>query len=216
MNRFWIAPLVLVILVVIPFLMWGDAITAMLEVDPETGSFGDSTIHGGLFGMSVLVADIALPIPTSSVIAGLGILYGPLEGAAWAVTGMMLAAVAGYGIGRYLGRPAATRWIGDHLSTGEHAFARYGGWIVAASRWLPVLPEVVSVVAGLSRMPFPAFLLAAFCGTLPLCAVFATIGHLGAGTPVWTLVLSALVPLALWAVAEATGLARRIGLSRRG
>ena len=109
----------------------------------------------------------------------------------------MVAASVGYGIGRFAGRPFAERWMGESLKTGERAFARHGGWIVAASRWMPVMPEVVSVVAGISRMPPPAFLLAALCGSLPHCAVFATIGALGAATPVWTIAISALVPIVL-------------------
>ena len=81
---------------------------------------------------------------------------------------------------------------------------------------MPILPEVISVVAGVSRMPLPNFLLAAFCGVLPHCAVFAMIGHLGAEQPVWTLVISALVPVALWLVLDRLGLVPRPARSRAG
>jgi membrane protein DedA with SNARE-associated domain len=133
-------------------------------------------------------------------------------GTLYALAGSVLAAVVGYGLGRFLGRPFAVRWIGEHLQTGERAFARYGGWIVAASRWMPVLPEVISVCAGFSRMPFLAFLVAVFCGALPHCAAFAVIGHLGADTPIWTVLISALIPILLWLLAVWTGLTQRLGL----
>lgn len=212
MSRFWNVPLFLIVLVVIPFLVWGDDLGGALRVDPETGRLAGSELHPGLFGIGLLVADVFLPVPTTSVIAALGILYGPVVGTLYALGGSMLAALAGYSLGWLLGRPLAARFIGSHLETGERAFARYGGWIVAASRWMPVLPEVVSVSAGVSRMPLTAFLLAAFLGALPNCALFATIGHIGAEAPAWTLVISALVPIALWFVAERSGLTRRMGL----
>ena len=42
MSRFWLVPFVLILFVVIPFLIWGEALTNLMSPDPETGSFGDS------------------------------------------------------------------------------------------------------------------------------------------------------------------------------
>ena len=209
MNRFWLIPLVLIVLVIGPFLIWGDVLVSMSRADAATGTFGGQQVHGAIVAIGLFVADLALPIPTTSVIAGLGILYGPILGTIYAVAGSMLAALIGYGIGRGMGRPFAAAWIGDQLIAGERTFQAYGGWIVAGSRWMPVLPEVVSVVAGVSRMPLPVFLMAAFCGVLPHCAVFAVIGHLGSEQPVWTLMISALLPVALWLVLDRLGVVPR-------
>ena len=211
MSRFWIIPLLLTLMVVIPFLLWGERLEALLNIDSAQRELGDGA-HAGLTGIALLVADLFLPIPTTSILAGLGIIYGPVLGTVYGLAGVMLAASTGYALGLFLGRPFALRWMGSHLETGERAFSRHGGWIVAASRWMPVLPEVISVSAGVSRMPFPGFLLAAFCGALPHCAVFALIGHLGAETPVWTVLISALIPIALWFLTVWTGMARRMGL----
>lgn len=198
MWRFWLIPLVLAVLVVGPFLIWGDDLVAIFA----PGSAGGALDAGGsrvwLVAVGLLVADLFIPIPTTSVVAALGIVYGPVVGAAIGVAGTSLAASIGYGIGRFLGRPIAARFIGDAMAGGERVFRRHGGWIVAGSRWMPVLPEVVSVVAGVSRMRFTAFILSALCGVVPFCAVFATVGHLGAERPVLTLTLSALAPLMLW------------------
>ena len=212
MSRFWLIPVLLILMVVVPFLLWGEYLESLLTLEGARDVFGSGTMHAGLVGIALLVSDLFLPIPTTSIIAGLGIVYGPFLGTVYAIAGSMLAACVGYWLGRYLGRPFAQRWLGSQLEAGERAFARYGGWIVAASRWMPVLPEVISVCAGISRMPFPAFLVAAFCGSLPHCAVFATIGHLGAGTPVWTVLISALIPIVLWFLAAWAGLTRRLGL----
>lgn len=210
MSRFWFVPLLLAIMVIVPFVFWGDRLSEMMAVDAANGRFGTAPFHAGLVGIILLSADLVLPIPTTSIIAGLGILFGPLVGTAYAFAGSLLAAILGYGIGRIFGRPVAVRWIGDSLAGGERAFARYGGWIVAASRWLPVMPEVISVSAGLTRMPLRIFVLAAACGSLPHCVLFAVIGHLGSEAPFWTLLISAVVPFLLWLIVEWTGLSRRI------
>lgn len=206
MNRFWLVPIVFALFVIGPFLVWGDMLSALF-----TGQGATDVLAGGyawIIGIGLLVADIFLPIPTTAIIAALGIYYGPVIGTLVSLTGSVAAALVGYGIGRILGRPAAQRLIGDAIENGERVFARYGGWIVAASRWMPVLPEVVSCVAGVSRMSLPLFLGAVICGALPLCVTFAVIGHLGAEEPGWTLALSALAPLVLWYIAERFGLSR--------
>ncbi len=215
MSRFWLVPFVLILFVVIPFLIWGEALTSLMSPDPETGSFGENEGWMWAIGIGLLIADIFIPIPTTAIIAGLGILYGPVVGAGIAIIGSILAAVIGYAIGRWLGRPIAQRFLGDAMAGGERIFAAYGGWIVAASRWLPVLPEVVSMVAGVSKFHFATFFFAALCGVIPFCIVFAIVGHLGAEQPVWTMVASALAPLALWWLAGRLGLIKRYGLSLR-
>lgn len=153
----------------------------------------------------MLLADIVIPVPTTAVIAALGIVYGPIAGTLVAVLGMGLAAGVGYGIGRCLGRPVVDRLFRGALLEGEQLFARRGGWIVAVSRWLPVLPEVVSVAAGLGRMTPAIFMAAALCGIVPICAVFAIAGHLGADRPVATLLISAAAPVGLWLLVRRFG-----------
>lgn len=209
MNRFWLVPLFFALFVIGPFLVWGDMLSALFTGQGATEILGGAKSHAWLIGIALLVADIFLPIPTTAIIAALGIYYGPLIGTLVALVGSVAAALAGYGIGRVFGRPAAQRFIGDAIETGERMFSRYGGWIVAASRWMPVLPEVVSCVAGVSRMPLPLFLGAVICGAFPLCLTFAFIGHLGADEPGWTLIFSALAPFALWYGAERLGLTSR-------
>ena len=88
----------------------------------------------------------------------------------------------------------------DGFAQARALFARYGGWTVAGSRWLPVLPEMVSFLAGLTGMSARRYLAALACGSVPLGFVFATAGHIGADNPIATMLLSALAPLALWAL----------------
>lgn len=205
MSRFWLIPLILVALVVAPFLIWGETLIAFAAPDPDAGVFPGGREWLWLVAIGLLVADILIPVPTTSVLAALGIVYGPAAGAGIGLAGTMAAALTGYGFGRFLGRPLSERLVGEALTRGEGLFARHGGWIVAASRWMPILPEVISVVAGVSRMRFAAFAGAALCGLIPFCVVFATFGHLGADRPVLTLGVSAVAPFALWWLASRLG-----------
>ncbi len=119
MSRFWLVPFVLILFVVIPFLIWGEALTNLMSPDPETGSFGHNEGWVWAIGIGLLIADIFIPIPTTAIIAGLGIVYGPVVGALIAVIGSIMAAIIGYAIGRWLGRPIAQRFLGDAMAGGE-------------------------------------------------------------------------------------------------
>lgn len=193
----------LAVLVGLPFLLWGESIVGELEHDGLAGWLRGFSGLAWLVAVGLLVSDLLLPIPTTVIIAALGVIYGPLLGGAIALLGGSLAALLGYGLGRCLGRPVLVRLFGaPELAAGERLFARSGGWIVAGSRWLPILTEVVSCMAGLVRMPLAAFALAVLCGLVPLCFSVAALGYAGADRPLLTLAVAAIVPLPLWFLAR--------------
>lgn len=156
-----------------------------------------------LVGVSLLVGDLVLPIPGTMVISALGYLYGVVVGGLVATLGLVLAGLLGYGAGRLCGEARARRWLGEKdFETGQRLFKKGGGWIVALSRALPILPEVISCSAGLMGMPLRRFVLALVCGSLPMGFLFAAIGNVGKETPGWTIGLSLLVPGLLWWLAS--------------
>lgn len=201
----------LAVCVILPFAIWGDTIESWIVIDTEAKTLANSGKYAWLAGIGLLIADIFIPIPTTSIVAGLGIIYGPVFGAVVAVIGSMLSAIIGYCLGRFLGRPVAVRFAGNRLGKGDKLVQIYGGWIVAASRWLPVLPEVVSVVAGAHRMPAMLFFFSALCGVIPFSFAFAAIGHVGSETPIVTLLFAACVPILLWLLLYFSGFTRRFG-----
>ena len=194
----------LALLVIIPFLIWGEGIEqtlAALGPTEWTQRFGS---WAWAFGLLLLTADLILPIPATAVMTALGVLYGPLIGGLLAAAGSFLAGSIGYLLCRALGRPAAVRLLGQRdLQTGEQLFADFGGWIVALSRWLPVFPEVIACIAGLTRMPRKTFFGALACGSIPFGFAFAFLGHAGVDRPLIAIGLSALVPPLLWFVVQA-------------
>lgn len=193
--------LTVAILVALPFLVWGEQLEALFTGEGAVDRLTDHGAYAWVVAMVLLLSDLALPIPTSAVMAALGIIYGPLIGGALAAFGSVLSGLTGYGVCRYFGRPVARFVSGERaLSEGERLFETAGGWIIALSRWLPVLAEVMACMAGLSRMAFPLFLAALACGSVPLGFAFALIGHIGEDQPGLTLGVSVVLPGLLWLI----------------
>lgn len=154
-------------------------------------------------GILLLIGDLALPVPGTIVISALGFIYGTLLGGVVASAGLIAAGMLGYGLGRLCGEKFARRWLGDgDYEKGARLFAKSGGWVVALSRALPILPEVISCTAGLVRMPFKRFAVALACGSVPMGFLFAAIGQAGHQAPGWAFGLSLLVPALLWLAAS--------------
>jgi uncharacterized membrane protein YdjX (TVP38/TMEM64 family) len=70
--------------------------------------------------------------------------------------------------------------------------------VVAVSRWLPVFPEVVACMAGLTRMPVGYFYLALARGSIPLGFTYAIIGNSVQDYLTLAFGLSAVLPPLLW------------------
>jgi len=152
-------------------------------------------------GVGLLVADLLLPVPATAVMTSLGIVYGPLPGGLIAACGSFLAGTAGYTATRLLGRRATLFLVGQRdLIRAAAFFERAGGWAVALSRPLPILPEIIACLAGLTRMPADRFFPALACGSLPFGLAFAAFGAAGSARPVTAILISALAPLLLWLV----------------
>ena len=201
MARLLLLVFLLIGVTVVPFLIWGGDLQDRLSEQGVTGwmrGFGD---WAWLAGIGLIASDIALPIPSTVVMTALGIIYGPLLGGLIAAAGGMLAGLLGYGVCRLIGPVTAERLAGAQgFAQARRLFDRWGGWIVAGSRWLPVLPETISFLAGLTGMGFRRYLIALTCGALPLGLVFATAGHLGSDNALLTMAIAAVAPLLLWLI----------------
>ncbi len=195
--------LILAVPVLGSWLLWGGAWEAGFTLDGSVRWLEGSGRWAWAAGIVILSGDLVLPVPTTMVISGLGFIYGTWLGGWIASVGLMVAGLAGYGVGRLCGERLARRWLGDRdFDRGHALFTRRGGWVVALSRALPVLPEVISCMAGVLRMPFRRFLISLAFGSLPMGFIFAWIGQTGHAVPWLSVVLSLLVPALLWALAS--------------
>ncbi|MES2569091.1 MAG: VTT domain-containing protein [Verrucomicrobiota bacterium] len=197
--RLLITSIALAVLLCIPFLIWGDDFMRWF-----TGPAAIEWVRGwGAWGwlalLILLVSDLFLPIPATPLMSVAGLLYGTLLGGLLSATGSFAAGMTGYWLCRGFGRGIALRLAGEkELAANETLFRRSGPWLVAASRWLPLLPEVISCLAGLTRMPARVFALSLACGSLPLGFVYAAIGAAGEENPRLAMGLSILLPPLLW------------------
>lgn len=141
---------------------------------------------GLLAVMAVENALFFLPVPSEIVLplAGWSIARGvtePLTGTAWtywsavafSVVGSTAGALALYTVSAVAGRPFLERYgryvlIDAHdLDVADRWFARYGDYAVLVARVIPIARSVISIPAGISRMPLRRFLLFTALGTLP-------------------------------------------------
>jgi len=202
MRLLWIF-IALSLLVLGTWAIWGGNFDARFGFETTTTWLIAHPAGGGLAGAGLLVADLFLPVPGTVVMSALGYAYGTLTGGLFAVAGSMGAGIAGYGIGRLLPERAARRLLGElDYEKGRLLFARGGGWALAMSRALPVLPEALSCTAGLVRMPFGRFIGAIASGSIPTGFVFAAIGAAGRQTPGWALAACVILPGFLWLIAR--------------
>ena len=201
--RNWIVVIFLGSIIIASFLFWGGWFT---QIFSEEGVHEALTHYGPwawLVGILFLIADLFLPLPATIIMSGLGYLYGPIVGGLLATLGNFLSGLLAYGLCRSFGRKGALNILGEKdLEKGERLFNNRGGWIVAISRWLPIIPEIVSCMAGLNQMKFKKFAVALSCGALPLGFIFAYVGYSGIQHPYLAIVVSAGLPLIFWIIAQ--------------
>jgi uncharacterized membrane protein YdjX (TVP38/TMEM64 family) len=153
-----------------------------------------------LVAVGFLVADVFVPIPTTLIITAMGQQYGPVLGGLIGTLGVFAAGVVAYGLTRMLGRRFARWLLGDELDTAARFFARKGGFAVACSRWLPLIPEAMACLAGLVRMPFGRYCLALLAGAVPMSFAYAALAAVSANQLV-PLLISVILPIPIWWVA---------------
>jgi uncharacterized membrane protein YdjX (TVP38/TMEM64 family) len=202
MKRLLLIFLVLAFLVIVPFLIWGEAIEKSMSFDETIAAMRATGSWAWLVGIGLLVIDLFLPVLGTVVMSALGLIYGWFLGGLFSAVGSIASGVLAYVLSQRLGRKAALWMTGEEgLKEGEQIFrGELGGWIVALSRWMPVLPEVIAVMAGMSRMPFRRFFPALCAGSLPMAFVFAWIGDTGVDRPGLAISLSAGLPVLMWLV----------------
>ena len=197
--RFVLLFIALVAIVLIPFFIWGDTLMAFFSADGSIAWLNTYGQWAWAIGILLLVADLFLPLPATLIMSALGYIYGPLVGGLISAVGSFISGSLGYWLCRMLGENTAIKMLGQkEFDRGKKIATSIGGWVVALSRWLPVFPEVVACMAGLTRMPVNYFYLALACGSLPLGFIYAFIGSSGIAHPVLALCISAGLPPLIW------------------
>jgi membrane protein DedA with SNARE-associated domain len=107
-----------------------------------------------------------------------------LVGGIYAGFGSAVGASIVYWVARSGGRPMIDRFAKffrinlSLLSRAEEQMQKRGAWIIFAGRVLPGIRMLVSIPAGLARIPFPKFFFATFLGAYIWCTLFIGAGYL--------------------------------------
>ena len=104
------------------------------------------------------------PLITMAIV----VTFGPWEGFAYAMAGVLLAALVGYLLGRMVNRNRVRRIAGPRLNRISTTLQDRGIVAVALVRFVPIAPyQVVNVVMGAMRVKPHDFIIGTFIGMLP-------------------------------------------------
>ena len=181
---------------------------------------------GGYLGLLFLMVleNVFPPIPSEVILPLAGYMASQQEMTLWGAIlagtlGSVLGALPLYWAGRKFGQERLCRFADRHgrwltLSTRDidrasSWFDRYGGWTVLLCRLIPGLRSLVSIPAGIERMPVGRFLLLTALGTAMWSTLLVFGGYwLGSRfeqigkwlDPVTWVVLGLIVAVYLWRV----------------
>lgn len=153
---------------------------------------------GGLgAGTAIALENLFPPLPSEIILPLAGFTaskgqFGLAEALIWTTLGSVVGALALYGLGVLLGRDRL-RAIIDRMplvqlsdfDRTEEWFARHGGKAVFFGRMIPIFRSLISIPAGVERMPVGRFTLLTTAGSLIWNSVFVLAGYfLGENWPV--------------------------------
>jgi uncharacterized membrane protein YdjX (TVP38/TMEM64 family) len=142
----------------------------------------------------ILSSDIVLPVPSSIVMYGNGLVLGLLKGALLSLVAVFVSSTIGY----YLGRFSNFRARSDQRATA--IMQKYGPLGIIITRGIPILSESVIFTAGYNRMNFRLFTALNLIGYLPVCFIYAYFGNLAQSANLFLISFAAsmVVSLLLW------------------
>ena len=183
----------------VAFGIWGSRFELLFSQQACTKWFHEIRPWAWIVGIGLLMADLVLPIPATGIMAALGNVYGVWMGGLLSTIGSIGAGFSGYGLARLAGKRGARLLASDdELARFKTFFDRWGGWGIVASRLLPILPEALTILAGLARMGLKRFSAALLMGTIPTCFLFSFLGEASKSAPGFGIATAAVLPLLLW------------------
>ena len=200
MKRYWTFVGSILGLLLILFLLV-EALEVPLLTRPSSWLEQGGMI-GALVGVGLLVADVALPVPSSLIMVAHGALYGVAIGTLLSRVGSTGAALVGFAVGRRGDLLMARLVPVEDRVRAERLLTRWGMLAIIVTRPVPLLAETTTIVVGSSHLGWGRVALAALAGSLPGALLYALVGAISAsfqnGALVFGLVL--LVAGSFWLV----------------
>ena len=172
---------VFLVILITPFLFFGTHVEDWTNALTRSSDATRASV--ALSCVLFLSVDIVLPVPSSAISVGAGLLLGIVGGTVASWIGMTAACMIGFWLGRSAGRKATDRLVGEEeLRRLELLSQRWGDWAIIMCRPIPVLAEASVLFAGIGRMRMWRFALLVALSNLGVSLVYATVGALSAAT----------------------------------
>lgn len=160
-----------------------DAVISLMDIIGPIGA-----------GVAIALENLFPPLPSEAILPMAGIAahdgaFGLWEAVAWTTAGSLVGALALYGLGAWLGLSRLRR-IADRLPLIDVSdvdrtvawFHRHGGKAVFFGRFVPIFRSLISIPAGVARMPLWRFGALTTLGSLIWNTAFILCGwFLGSG-----------------------------------
>lgn len=139
-------------------------------------------------GLAIALENLFPPLPSEVILPLAGFTasrgtFSVLEAVLWTTLGSVVGAFALYALGAWLGRDRMRRLVAkvplidiEDVDKVEAWFARHGYRAVFFGRMIPLFRSLISIPAGIERMPVTAFLLLTTAGSLIWNSVFVLAG----------------------------------------
>ncbi|GGV42320.1 hypothetical protein GCM10010182_78780 [Actinomadura cremea] len=140
-------------------------------------------------GIAIALENLFPPLPSEIILplAGFTASQGKMNLIAaliWTTVGSVVGALALYGIGAVIGRDRIRRLVArlplvkiEDLDRTEAWFAKHGAKAVFFGRMIPIFRSLISIPAGVERMPLSKFLLYTTLGSALWNTIFVMAGY---------------------------------------
>jgi len=142
---------------------------------------------------------ILAPIPGNITALAGGALFGWGVGFLLSSLGLVIGSVIAFALGRYFGKPLVIRMVGEKTyERYEGVIARKGIWVLFLIFLIPFFPDdALCLLAGMTAIPFPLFLLLVVLGRLPGMLVANLAGSGLISLTIWQWAIVALICIGL-------------------
>jgi len=146
----------------------------------------------GVVGAAIAIAleNVFPPLPSEVILPLAGFTasqgsFGLVEAIAWTTVGSVVGAAVLYLVGALIGRERTRALVGriplvslSDVDRSEAFFTRHGRTAVFVGRMVPVFRSLISIPAGVERMPVGTFLLLTAAGSAIWNSIFVCAGYL--------------------------------------
>ncbi len=157
LRRLALVLLGLLSIIVLPFLALGWYLEPSIESFVSSDWFSEHQGLAALVTISLLIADLFLPVPSSVVCTMAGSVLGFGLGLFVCWIGLNLSAGGGFYLARALGPRILTPRQSKAFADYRGRIDRAGPWYLVACRAIPVVAEASVMFAGLAKLTSPRF-----------------------------------------------------------